>query len=95
MNGAFFRVPDLNAMVYTLPPMMMMDDLRSSSPSSSISSTSNNAAPEVDSTNGTYYEDLKENMTQDYQLIDAMDLNGQAGQNNWNWTTVVTQEDQQ
>lgn len=82
-------------MVYTLPPMMMMDDLRSSSPSSSISSTSNNAATEVDSTNGTYFEDLKENITQDYQLIDAMDLNSQGGQNNWNWTTIVSQDDQQ
>ena len=80
--------------MYTLPPMMLMDDLRSSSPSSSISSTSNNQTPEVHSTNKGYYGDLKENLTQEYQLIDAMDLNEQ-GQQNWNWTTVVSHEEQQ
>ena len=80
--------------MYTLPPMMLMDDLRSSSPSSSISSTSNNQTPEVHSTNEAYYEDLKENLTQEYHLIDAMDLNEQ-GQQNWNWTTVVSHAEQQ
>ena len=76
--------PELTSMMFTLPPM---DDFRSASPSSSVSSTST-SNNQVDSTNGTFYDDIKENLTQEFHLIEDI------GQANWNWTTVAIQDDQ-
>ena len=49
---------------------------------------------QVDSTNATFYDEMKENLTHQFHLIGDLDIHGQ-GQANWNWTTVVPVDQQQ